>query len=80
MLYRKATVTRTNEKLIAKYGERAFDGIFSMNGLTSDAQIVSYFAQKMTDEGYQANDYRIDLSTVQIDPATGTAHAVDFII
>ena len=80
MLYRKAIVIRTNAKHVEKYGAKAFDGIFSMNGVTSDAQIVSYFSQKMTEEGYQSNDYRIDLSTVQIDPATGTAHAVDFIL
>jgi hypothetical protein len=80
MIYRKAIVNRTNPAHIAKLGEQAFDGVFSLNGMTSDKQIISYFADKMSEEGYKATDYRIDLSTVEIDPATGKAHVIDFVL
>jgi hypothetical protein len=80
MIYRKAIVSRTNPAHIAKLGVEAFDGVFSLNGMTSDQQIISYFANKMSEEGYKATDYRIDLSTVEIDPATGKAHVIDFVL
>lgn len=77
-LYRKAIVTRTDPALVAKYGEQAFDGLFTLP--MNDKAIISYFSDMMALEGYKPDQYRIDLATVHIDPATGTAHAVDFLV
>jgi hypothetical protein len=73
-LYRKAIVLRTNPAHVAKLGAPAFDGLFTAN-LTGENEIRSYFAQKMTDEGYAPSDYEITISLVTIDAATGRAIA-----
>ena len=73
--YRKAIVLRTNPSHIAKYGAPCFDGLFKLYQ-TSDVQIISYYSQKMSEEGYQSDDYSITLNTVIIDAATGKAITV----
>ena len=69
-IYRKAIVLRTNPAHVAKFGAPAFDGLFRKNQ-TSDKEIVSYFSQKMADEGYKPGDYSIHLSTGYICMTSG---------
>jgi hypothetical protein len=69
-IYRKAIVLRTNPAHIAKLGAAAFDGLFRKNQ-TSDAEIVSYFSQKMAEEGYTPEDFFIQLSTGYICMTSG---------
>lgn len=71
-LYRYATVTRLKPAHIERFGHHAFTGSFRL-GHNSDAQIVSYFCQKMQEEGYSEGEYAIELTTVMFDPATGEA-------
>ena len=70
-VYKKATVLRTNPVHVAKLGAPAFDGLFCK--WSGDAEIIQYFARKMSDEGYQVNEFSISLVNVIIDPATGKA-------
>jgi hypothetical protein len=70
-VYKKATVLRTNPVHVAKLGAPAFDGLFCK--WSGDSEIISYFARKMFDEGYQVNEFSISLVNVTIDPATGKA-------
>jgi len=61
-IYRKAVVLRTNPVHVEKLGALAFDGLFRKIQ-TSDDQIISYFSQKMSEEGYKPEEYTIRLST-----------------
>ena len=67
IMYRKATVVRTNPAHVAKYGASAFDDLFTA-GLTSDEQIIAYYTDKMADEGYRSDEFSISLNTVTIAP------------
>lgn len=74
-LYRKAIVLRTKPSDVVKHGAPCFDGLFKL-GQTSDAQILSYYSQKMDEGGYQRGDYSISLNTVTINNSTGRTQVV----